>query len=244
MSTFSELFGGGGGGAAEIIALDTFAASGTWNKPAEVEPGDLIVIDMWDGGGSGARHGSNSVSGGAPGIWHRFEFSADALPSSAPVVIGAGGAASGATTGNPGGMSSFNGLGSYSAPGGGASNSTVGNTVPTAGVPFGAGKIPLSEVAETVAANAAGRHSVFCAGQGGGAINLGGGAPGISVVGGDGGTAADGSGTAGDGQVPGGGGGAARGAVALSGAGARGEVRVYVIRGALSVGALVLPASI
>lgn len=243
MSTFSELFGGDGG--VEIITLDTFAASGTWNKPAEAEPTDLIVVDMWDGGGSGSRHGSNPCGGGAPGIWHRFEFRADALPSSAPVVVGAGGAPVSGLTGNPGGISSFNGLGSRSAPGGGISFSNVSGTVPTAGVPFGTGKFPLNDVAVNVDAGTVGRSSIFCAGQGGGAVNIGGAiSPGTSVVGGDGGAAADGSGTAGDGQVPGGGGGASRNAGASSGAGARGEVRVYVIRGALTVGSLILPASI
>lgn len=233
-----------GGGAAEIVALDTFTSSGTWTKPAETLPTDIIVVDMWDGGGSGAVGTTAARSGGAGGNFNRFEFSASKLSATEPVVIGVGGAAVVGTTigGNQGGLSSFSGIGSRTAPG------TAAGTAPTAGSCATDDLNARGGLCTLTISTTAMQLSIRAGGQGGnsnttGLVAL---AGAKSIVGGDGGAAAAGaSAVATAGKAPGGGGGSASGTGTLtSGAGARGEVRVYVIRGVFTVGDAALPTSI
>lgn len=233
-----------GGGAAEIIAFNPFEVTGTWTKPATALPTDLVVVDMWDGGCSGAIGGSAARSGGAGGNFNRFEFSASKLSATEPVVVGAGAAAVvGATvTGNVGGLSSFSGIGSRTAPGAAA------GTAPTAGSCATDDLNSRGGLCALTISTTAMQVSIRAGGQGGnsnttGLVAL---AGAKSMAGGNGGAAAAGAGvTATNGTAPGGGGGSASGTGTLtSGAGARGEVRVYVIRGVFTVGDAILPTSI
>lgn len=246
MSTFSTLFAGGG---LQFIALDTFTASGTWTKPAATLPTDLIVVDMWDGGGSGAV-GQSAAPGGAGGNFNRFEFLAGKLSATEAVVIGAGGAvvaASVTVPGLAGGLSTFKGFGSKQAPGV-AVAAAVPGAAPVAGICISQDMADRGGLCATSLVAVTSPPTSFFAGAQGGNIDAGAvRTPSVSLAGGNGGTAVSaGSAVAVAGVAPGGGGGAASGGsgTRTSGAGARGEVRVYVIRGALTVNGAILPTSI
>lgn len=100
--------------------VQTFTASGTWNKPAF---GTIALIQSWGAGASGGRGGSGDGGGGGGGGAYLERYVAVAsLSAAVSVTIGAGGAAqtSDNTAGTAGGNSSF---GAYLTAYGGGSGS-------------------------------------------------------------------------------------------------------------------------
>jgi hypothetical protein len=219
----------------------TFTASGNFFKP----PGYKYIGGLiWGGGYSGQRNNNAAAAsvGGAGGGCFEFKVPASALSASETVTIGAGGAAvSGVATGNAGGASS---LGShvlvvpgnaYNYGGSVSRNGTTGFFTSRTAVGFdgavadgaGQGEAVYGGSAAQTDGSACG-NTVYGGGCGGSltaaaAVT----APGSSYFGGDGGaalSAANGS----AGSAPGGGGGATQTGTS-SGAGARGELRVWGI---------------
>jgi len=103
--------------------VQTFLASGTWNKPAT---GNMAFLQAWGAGGSGARGTGGGGGGGGSYIERWIPLSQ--LGSSETVTVGLGGAAitSNTTNGLPGGSSSlgtfivaYGGGGGHSGGGGG-----------------------------------------------------------------------------------------------------------------------------
>jgi len=216
----------------------TFTAGGTWTKPAGVLADQLVIVEMWGGGGSGASGGHG---GGGGGAYNRLVLRASTLASEVSVTVGSGG-----TVGNGGGVSSFGSHGSAyggnrSASGGGggggggilstggSGDGGVGGS--PVGSPYGGGRGYNS------GSDSEAEGSTYGGGGGGGQNRTAGGSiygggggcgsgcsGGTSVYGGNGGTTYGNAGS-----IPGGGGGG-------NAAGARGEVRVWVIA-AGSVGA-------
>lgn len=143
MSNLSELVGGGGGGG---VDFQEFTSSGTWTKPAGAT---FVKVEVWGagGGGEGQIPASPPVSfaGGGGGAYMTRTFKADDLGSTAPVIVGAGGAGGDglpATAGADGGYSSFGpfalvkAYGGYGAAGGeyGKGGRAWGELNPGAGV--------------------------------------------------------------------------------------------------------------
>lgn len=210
----------------------TFTASGNFIKP----PGySLFKALVWSGGSSGQRSGGgSSAAGGGAGGFFPFDIVEGLLGNSEAVVVGAGGAAkiSSGETPNPGGASSLggkfvvNGSSGFGLNGGGVEFG--GQSSGFSGAPQGTfgssstygGGAPSNDAAQNSGS------SVFGGGAGG-SINASGviRSPGTSQYGGNGGAASD-TGNGSDGQAPAGGGGATRTGT-RSGAGARGEVRIY-----------------
>lgn len=206
MTTFTGLFGNEG--SVELINEQVFTASGTWNKPAVAAPDDLVRVHLIGAGGRGLAGGGG---GGGQGVV--FECRARDLASTIAVVVGA------ASSGD-GGDSLF---GNVKARGGKTATSTQSG--------FGGGLgVSLTNVhgAGQGTAGAPERDAIFGGGGGGGPSE----AAGNSLYGGGGGgqtggksaLAGDGGGTSMPGVAPGGGGG-------INASGARGEVRVRVLRG-------------
>jgi hypothetical protein len=194
-----------------------------------IKPPGYLRFDggMWAGGASGGRialGGGVVAFGGGGGAYVPFSFPASALSASEPYVVGAGGAAVSviAPTGNPGGNSTFKGLTAY---GGGGSNGAGGAAFFSNGTGVVMG--PTSDTLYGGGATNGGTSSLagrtVYGGGAGSSYDTGDGirTPGPSVFGGQGGTADGAAGTA-----PGGGGAAAKNA-AQSGAGARGEFRIW-----------------
>lgn len=236
-----------GYGVAGVSGYQEFNASQAWPRPADAE---YFWVEILTPGGSGAAtYGSSSwtlAEGGAGGVWRSRLMRAVDLPASISVVIGAPGAAVTANStsqnvnGNQGGTCSF---GSFSVPGGRGGRANIA----TSGPP----NAPLNWA--STAANAFlsfGTDSWATGGRGdvgGDSVNGGGGgggaatgsasySGGASANAGQGGTGrrstASGANISGDaGTSPAGGGGAAAvygsTAVATSGAGAAGRVRVW-----------------
>lgn len=203
----------------------------------------------WSGGLSGARSGSVSVSapGGHGGGAFPFTIPAARVGATETVTIGAGGdAVTGTSTaGNPGGATTFGALVSVAgadANGGGGIVAGFGTLVARTGssagqygaaAGFGAGD--SQNAVNTVWGGASAPNSGFGGGSSvhggaaGGGCRAGDAAypPGTSTLGGNGGAASV-SGNGADGVAPAGGGGATQ-TGARSGAGARGELRIWGI---------------
>ena len=103
----------------KLLSISTFAATGTWTKPAGCTS---IVVKVVGGGGGGTAY---CESGGAGGFSEkRIDVTA---VSTVAVTVGGGGAVAAYSGGNAGGTSSF---GAYcSATGGYGSNQNFGHTV-------------------------------------------------------------------------------------------------------------------
>lgn len=209
-----------GGGAADY---QTFTADGTWTKPAGIDADTMVWVELWSAASSGRRNATDAP-GGSGGGYVRAAFRAGDLPGTVAVTVGVGGAAS-AGNGVSGGATSF---GTYL----GAS----GAVGPTGASGAAAGAINLVDkaIAKFLFAEAGGvggasgvvGTSTTNSGAGGGGGSLGGTAGGTSFNGGNGGLGGDGSPAPVAGTAPGGAGGG--GINVNSGAGANGEVRVWI----------------
>lgn len=217
----------------------TFTASGTFTTP----PGyrQLCAL-VWSGGGGGGRL-STSINGGAGGGCFQFTIPAADFGASQTITVGAGGAAR-TTNGNPtpGGDSSIGTLavvvGGSSLPTGDGGAVSVGGAPVVSNTAHGVG-FEGGDVSTSLSYNAVygGANCAQNGSKAGGSSHYGGAAGGgidgatsrdggTSLYGGDGGASSD-TGTAVDGSIPSGGGGATR--TGTSGAGARGEVRIWGI---------------
>lgn len=199
-----------------------FTASGTWTKPAGLDPDTMVTIEAWGGGGGGSN-----TSGGGGGAYAMRRIRLGDLPSSVAVTIGAGGA-SGGTNGVVGGNTTFGSLltayggGRATADGGGGGGSgSAGNSIAGGRIGGGNGGVSANgSDADNIfggggGADGSGSNGGWAIFGGGGGAGFSSGSGGTSVHGGNGGA----SGVAG--SAPGGGGGSAA-------AGARGEVRVWI----------------
>lgn len=234
--------------------LQVFTSDGTWSKQAGVT---FVVVEMWGGGGSGGRQAWVSgadggvVSGGGGGEYAFKVFLHSELTATVAVTVGEGGAAKSSDgAGNTGEDSTF---GAYlTAKGGPGGYNNVGSPAVAGGVD-GGGEVPSPHKGVAASSGtsingidgggAGGWITSSAASAGGSAVRGGGGGGsanengnvsigGISKYGGDGGDGKTGNGVNGeDGETLAGGGGAWNGTVtghtANSGAGGRGEVRVY-----------------
>jgi hypothetical protein len=237
--------GGDSGGGSSAGDYRIFTENGTWTKPAGLDDNRIVIVEMWGGGGGGS--GVVYGGGGGGGAYNRLLLRAGALGSDVPVTVGTGG---GLNVG--GGASSFGTFGSayggqsgsynpHNGGGGGGQASAgaswngggpvgggLGGGTSVYGGGGGGGQCDIANCPNN------GGDSVYGGGGGGGGTSIsqaaanggnsvwggGGGAGyvksgGISTYGGRGGN----SGSAG--TIPGGGGG-------CHGAGARGEVHVWV----------------
>jgi hypothetical protein len=221
-------------GPSTSVVLEVFTASGTFAK----DPRDIAYwIEVIGGGGSGARSATSDPAGGGGGggMVSRF-MAASAIASTEAVTVGAGGGAVtalGGANGNAGGTSAFGlHLGVF----GGRGGISTGNGGAGGGV-FDPDAISLSGFAEGgFIGGASGQPSVYGGGGGNGGPSMFGGGGGgrsggsgssggsslLAGTGGAGGTTSSGQ----AGQVPGGGGGGTQ-TGSNSGAGGRGEVRIY-----------------
>lgn len=225
----------------------TFTASGTLTKP----PGyQRFAGQLWGGGGGGRKDTNNSQfrHGGGGGACATFDFPASSFGTTETITIGSGGAAKTTTAdGDDGGNSSIGSLvTAYGGEGGKTSASTTqGGSAYIANVPMA-----------TSGATPSSAYHAGCSQQGASTTVLGGGACGnavygntvyggagggtissddstlynpatysTTVFGGAGGNASVAS-SGSDGTAPGGGGGATKSG-AQSGAGARGELRIW-----------------
>jgi hypothetical protein len=209
-----------------------FTITGTWTIP----PGYCYHSGLaWSGGASGQRTNSTSSqsNGGGGGGCGPFTFQSGMLGTSQAITIGAGGVAvSGASPGNAGGNTTIGSLFSVYA----NSSFTYGGSIINGSNVNQAYNFGGGAGGASTAATVYGGDGTNSTGQAAGSI-YGGGAggslssaaavlnAGVSVFGGSGGASSSASsGTAG--AAPGGGGGATQ-TGASSGAGARGEVRIW-----------------
>lgn len=227
----------------------TFTSSGTFTKP----PGyTRFAGQLWAGGGSGRKDTADTQFrfGGGGGACATFDFPASSLGTTETITIGAGGAAKSSTAdGDDGGDSSIGSLvTAYGGEGGKVSASqTQGGSAYLANVPmFTSGATPSSAyhagcsqsgASTTVLGGGACGNAVYgntvYGGAGGGSISSNDSTLynpatySTTVFGGAGGNASVAS-SGSDGTAPGGGGGATKSG-AQSGAGARGELRIWGI---------------
>lgn len=207
-----------------------FTSTGTWTKPPGYQRFDG---DLWAGGCGGGR-GSGGYPGGAGGACAKFSLPASALSATETVTIGTGGLGR-STNGNPnlGGTSTFSTINAYSGDISGAGGMAY-RSVQVLNDAFG-----ISNGSSGLGMYLAGGHSIATLSSGDEARNsiwggAGGGGvaadnttlrtAGNSIFGGNGGAGSV-SGTASDGTAPGGGGGGTFNGT--SGAGARGELRIW-----------------
>lgn len=213
----------------------TFITSGTFIKP----PGyDIFEGLVFSAGGSGRKDsGANIKTGGGGGACLPFSFPASALAATVTVTVGAGGAAQtvNATNGNAGGTSSF---GTASAFGGNAGTASAANGG-HAGVSSTLNDATSGSTGTAITAFLGGAGSASVAGVvpktihgagSGGSIDAADVliSAGTTVFGGEGGASSlAAAGTAG--TAPGGGGGSTQTGT-TSGAGARGELRIWGLK--------------
>lgn len=212
----------------------TFTASGNFIKPPGYSMFDSLI---WSGGNSGQKSGgAGEALGGGGGGCFPAKIPATALSSSTSITVGAGGAARTTTaTGALGGDSSIGTLvtvkqaANYTHGGAVMVGTTAVRSASDLGGDFGyaIGVSTASIWGGGAAASASASNGSIYGGGAGGTCSAGPTlrAAGASIFGGSGGAAGDAvSGT--DGTAPGGGGGGTR-TGAQSGAGARGEVRIW-----------------
>ena len=242
----------------DILNSQTFTASTTWTKPGGFDATDSVIAVVVGGGGSGYANcdifgsgGQNAAGGGGGGVMC-VSIPYGSIGSTVSVVVGAGGAAvtSSVNTpvnGNNGGTSSF---GSYGALGGEGGGQITGGQ--------GGAPMPISNATNRVEFSNGGRGNLASSGTsnlvysgltgGGGASLIGdtnrtGGTSLFFGSGGLGGAWNSSNGSAGS-APGGGGGGAAAFNTITSGAGARGEVRVYIVRGKVPANAFLGTTSV
>jgi len=229
--------------AGNILNYQDFTTSGTWTAPSGLTGNEIVTGFIWGAGGGGGG-GNSEYSGGGGGGCFQFTFLASQVGSSQTVTIGAGGAGGfSGTAATAGGTTSFGSLVSVTggtaggnAGSGGVSGGNGGSLSGYAVAPWigvSGGQSTPSPAAygggggagTSSGTGVAGGNSVYGGGGGGGGGSYGNGNGGTSMSGGAGGAAKAATGTAG--TAPGGGGG---GGGTTGGAGARGEIRVWVIR--------------
>lgn len=193
-----------------IVDIQTFTASGTWNKPSG---GTLAIIEAIGGGGSGGQAtGSAGGGGGGGGAYHIVRIPLSDLGATETVTIGAGGAArTTASDGAAGGnttfgshMTAFGGGGGADATGGGGGGGglAAGTTATSnAGAAGGGPDGGSGGAAGSPGGVGTGNAGFGGSGGGGGAstTNDSGGAGGSGYGGTGGGGGANGSGTGGAG---------------------------------------------
>lgn len=92
--------------------VQSFAASGTWTKPAGLR---AAIVEVWGAGGGGGGtigvgSGLSEGGGGGGGGYVRKLYQASELSSTEAVTVGAGGTVTSGADGNAGGNSTFKGL--------------------------------------------------------------------------------------------------------------------------------------
>lgn len=89
--------------------VQSFIATGTWNKPSTLGLLSPVFVEIWGGGGAGgAVIGSGAAGGGGGGFYTSGWFIASMLGTSELIIVGLGGASViGNSTGNAGGMTIF-----------------------------------------------------------------------------------------------------------------------------------------
>jgi hypothetical protein len=229
----------------DILNSQTFTSSTTWTRPGGFDATDSVIAVVIGGGGSGGTEFATFSSGGGGGGVAIVSIPYGTVTSTVSVTIGGGGAAVFNTNnGNAGGTSAF---GSYIRASGGRGG--FGGLAAT-----GVGGGPLINANSNISSivnggNGRTQDTTLPDGYtgGGGAFNsnnqfyIGV----VSSYFGSGGNAATWStGAATAGSAPGGGGGAGGSSTNASGAGARGEVRVYVVRGKVPANALLGTTSV
>jgi len=91
--------------------IQTFTASGTWNKPSGIGADQMVMVELWGGGGAGGSTsgGTTGAGGGGGGAYRQHVMRAGDLPATVSVTVGAGGlkGTAGNSNGGQGGSSSF-----------------------------------------------------------------------------------------------------------------------------------------
>ena len=213
-----------------VADYQAFTASGTWTKPSGISANAIVYVKMWAGGGSGGRGGGTYATGngGGGGGYVEFSILASSLGATETITVGAGATGvSAAGVGNTGGSSAFGSLVTVYGGAGGPGNTNSGD-IGQGGSYRGSGlAATLSDID--------GRHgssstqpntypALFGGGGGKGFVGSTGYGNNLSLLGGNGGATSAASGTA-----PAGGGAGLGATSGTSGAGARGEIRVWTI---------------
>ena len=209
-----------------ISDYQAFTSSGTWTKPSGLTGTEMVLVQIWAGGGSGASSASGSAASGAGGgAYNEIKLLASQCGATETVTIGAGGTAKTAAAGdgNDGGSSTFGSLGTAYGGFKGSSSSVGGGG---GGILTGVRSGSAGGAAQGGAGGSGGPGgtSIFGGGGGGSGTNAQLPAGGASIWGGGGGggigantgTAANATGGA---SIWGGGGGGGSGTTTASGAG-------------------------